>query len=68
MGFELSEDAAQTRAFIHPDDLEVVMNTYMQAMEGDGKFVIECRNVNPHTGEVIWVRVLPRPLPPERSG
>jgi PAS domain S-box-containing protein len=57
MGFELSEDAAQTRAYIHPDDFDAVMASYMQAMEGEGRFVIECRNVNPHTGEIVWVRV-----------
>src|SRR5205085_124469 len=57
MGFELSEDAAQTRACIHPDDLDAVTATYLQAMEGDEKFVIECRNINSHTGEVVWVRV-----------
>src|SRR5205085_2804726 len=30
---------------------------YEQAMQGAGRFVIELRNVNPRTGEIVWVRV-----------
>jgi PAS domain S-box-containing protein len=56
LGFEPPQDYASKIALIHPEDRAGTIAAAEQALRERGQFCEEFRVINPHNGEIVWVR------------
>src|SRR3569833_398624 len=57
LGFTLKPRAKDNALLVHPEDRDAIRTQYHRALQGEENYDVEYRFVNPHSGDIVWVRV-----------